>query len=483
MDYKIIGHSHTAVVIDMIQVFFPNEKYRGLGENEVSSKFLESHYENGLISARFFVDSYIIKEAELPCADTLDAYKVKLSIYELFKEEYKPPWGILTGIRPAKIMSGMLSRGVNDEQAISHMCQEFLTFKEKAELCLEVAKAEREILDKSPDNSYSLYIGIPFCPSRCLYCSFTSYPISKYAYLMADYLDALKRELDYVADFFGGRPVESIYIGGGTPTSLDDKCFARLLEYVGEKFDLADLREYTVEAGRPDSITKDKLDIMRQLDISRISINTQSINNKTLEKIGRSHTSSEFVRAYELAREKGFSHINVDLILGLPDEDERDVENTFKAVTALSPDEITVHTLALKRASGLREELSEITLAKKAEMEKFLHLSKYYMDNFSYKPYYMYRQKNSLGNFENTGYRKPGFGCIYNVQIMEERQSIVAVGAGAVSKFVNRETNRIERAFNLKNVNEYISRTEEMIDRKIAAYYKAAGRIENYADN
>ena len=408
MDYKIIGHSHTAAVIDIIQVFFPNEKYRALAEDEVSPKFLESRYENGLISARFFVDSYISGEVMLPCLDAQDAYRIKHSICELFKGEYKPPWGILTGIRPAKIVSAMLSQGMDEGQIISHMRKKFLVFEDKAKLCLEVAKAEETILEKSPDNSYSLYIGIPFCPSRCLYCSFTSYSASQYANVMASYVDALKKELNYVADFFGDRTIETIYIGGGTPTSLDDKCFAELLEHVERKFDLSNLKEYTVEAGRPDSITSDKLDIIRQFNIGRISINPQSINDKTLARIGRNHTAEEFMKAYEAARNKGFNHINVDLILGLPGEDEKDVEETFKAVTALSPDEITVHTLALKRASRLKEELTLNILAEKAQMEKFLSLSKYYMDNFSYKPYYMYRQKNSPGNFENVGYRRDG---------------------------------------------------------------------------
>ncbi|MCL2565294.1 MAG: coproporphyrinogen dehydrogenase HemZ [Defluviitaleaceae bacterium] len=485
MDYKIIGHGHTAAVVDMIQVFFPNEKYKALEDNEVSLRFIESRYENGLISARFFVDSKVVGDAVLLCHAADNAYKIKHSIYEVFKGEYKPPWGILTGIRPAKIVSGMLNESLDDEQIISHMSEAFLVSADKVRLCIEVAKAEKSILERSPepDNSYSLYIGIPFCPSRCLYCSFTSYPVIKYAHLMSGYVETLKKELDYVAGLFSDKALETIYIGGGTPTSLDDKSFTELLSYIEKRFDLSNLREYTVEAGRADTITSEKLDIMRQFNISRISINPQSINDKTLVKIGRNHTWAEFMEAYDLARAKDFNHINIDLILGLPDENEIDVENTFKVVTTLAPDEITVHTLALKRASRLKEELSENALAQKAQMEKFLSLSKYYMDNFSYKPYYMYRQKNTLGNFENIGYRKFEFGCIYNVKIMEECQNIAAVGAGAVSKFVNRETNRIERAFAVKNVDEYIGRIDEMIKRKAAAYYKAAEEVENYADN
>jgi len=484
MDYKIIGHNCGAAVVDMVQVFFPNEKYKGLKEDDFSPRFFESRYESGLVSACFFIDLHIAGKVVIPWPDGDMALGVKLSIYELFKDTYKPPWGLLTGIRPAKISSGMLALGLSDINIISNMRDKFKVSAEKAELCLKIAGAERVILKKSKPGSYALYIGIPFCPSRCLYCSFTAYPIIKYAGLTALYVAAVKKELDYVAKLYAGQELESVYIGGGTPTSLDDECFSELLEYMSKIFEVCKLKEYTVEAGRPDTITEAKLDIMRKYGVSRISINPQSMNNKTLKKIGRAHSAEDFVRAYELARKKGFCHINIDLILGLPEEDEADVENTLKAAAILSPDEVTIHTLALKRASKLKEEFDETSLAEARQMEFFLSLSKYYMDNFSYRPYYMYRQKNSPGNFENVGYAKAGFGCLYNVQIMEERQSIIAVGAGAVSKFVNLETNRIERAFNVKNVDEYIARIKEMTDRKTVAYNKAIRREEdNNADN
>ena len=473
MDYKIRGHDCKTAVIDMIQVFFPGEKYRALEENQVSPGFIESRYENGLISARFFADSEVVGEAAVSCCPGDEAVGVKLSIYELFKSEYKPPWGILTGIRPAKIAAGMLGAGLSDTEIIGYMENKFKVAKDKAGLCLETAKAERVILGSSGENSHALYIGIPFCPSRCLYCSFTAYPIGKYSGITGRYVEALKKELDYAALSYGGLMPESVYIGGGTPTSLDDECFSELLEYISKIFDTSKLREYTVEAGRPDTITESKLDIMRRFGVSRISVNPQTMQDKTLVKIGRAHTAEEFVKSYALARNKGFVHINVDLILGLPGESEEDAADSLKKITSLAPEEITVHTLALKRASKLKEGLPETPLPEAGAMEKFLRLSKYYMDNFSYKPYYMYRQKNSPGNFENVGYCRPDFGCLYNVQIMRERGSVTAVGAGAVSKFVNQSTGRIERAFNVKNVDEYMLRTDEMIERKIAAYSKA----------
>jgi len=480
MDYKIIGHNHEVAMIDMIQAFYPNEKYKALMPDEASPRFLESRYQNGLVSARFFIDSECRGEIKLPCDDNNIAHTVKLSIHALFKHDQDPPWGILTGIRPAKIASSLIESGTVDTEILAHMQEKFLISPERALLCLDVAKAEKSLLENCSPGGYGLYIGIPFCPSRCLYCSFTSYPIKQYAPLTSRYVDTVKKELEHTAQLFEGQAPSSIYIGGGTPTSLDDMSFSEILKTVRQTFDLSRLKEYTVEAGRPDTITDTKLDIMRSHNVSRISINTQTINDKTLERIGRQHTAAEFMSAYELARKKGFAHINIDLILGLPGECEADVERSLEAITALSPEEVTIHTLAIKRASKLKEELAETPLAQIAQMENLLRLSKHYMDNFTYKPYYMYRQKNTLGNFENVGYRKPGFGSLYNVQIMEESHSIAAVGAGAISKFVNRKTNRIERAFNVKNVDEYMARVDEMNLRKTAAFAKVFGKQVDY---
>jgi len=472
MDYKTIGHNHANTVIDMIQAFFPNEKYKELSAGETSPRFLESRYENGLASARFFVNSCIEREAEYICDDGDIVYAIKHSIYKLWESEQGLPWGILTGIRPAKIASGLMEEGMNNAKIVLFMQERFMVSPERATLCAKVARAEQKLLEKGSDKGYSLYIGIPFCPSKCLYCSFTSYPIDKYSDAVESYIDAVKKELDYVARHFAGCAPDTIYIGGGTPTSLDDEAFVKLLRYVKETFDLSKVKEYTVEAGRPDTITEAKLDIMQNHGVGRISINTQSINDKTLKRIGRAHSADEFITSYELARKKGFEHINIDLILGLPDESEADVENTFKAVTALNPDEITVHTLAVKRASRLKEELPETSLTEAVQMERFLNISKEYMGTHGFKPYYMYRQKNSLGNFENVGYAKEGFGCLYNVQIMEESCTIIAVGAGAISKFVNGESGRIERAFNVRDVAEYVARVDEMVSRKGAAWRK-----------
>ena len=478
MDYLTCGHECIDAVIGAIQLFYPNEKYRRLETGEISKRYVLSTYENGLVTACFFVEGKLAAEETITLRDNDIAHSAKLSIYHMFSKMHgrQLPWGILTGIRPAKIVSGLLESGMSGEEAANHLSRKYLVTAEKAALSLQVALAEREILKLSGPDNYSMYVGIPFCPTRCLYCSFTSFPIAKYEYLVYEYINHLKMEMDHAAELFADKKPETLYIGGGTPTSIDDRSFEELLKALNEKFDIAGLREFTVEAGRPDTITENKLEIMKNYGVSRISINTQSINDKTLAAIGRKHTALDFFSAYELARQKGFNHINIDVILGLDGEDSEDVTKTFEAICSLNPEEITVHTLAVKRASRLKEELSERNLAEVDLMEEFFGISKSFMDNFGYKPYYMYRQKNMLGNFENVGYGKDNKCGIYNVAIMEEQQSIVALGAGSVSKFVNNATGRIERSFNVKDINGYMQRTAEMLDRKINMFNKTFER-------
>ena len=478
MDYLACGHERLDAVIGAIQLFFPNEKYKRLESGQTSDRYLRSDYENEMVTAAFFVDGKAVAQESISLIDGDVAHSVKRSIYFMFSKMTgrQLPWGILTGIRPAKIVSGLLDSGMSEQEAVEHLSRKYLATNEKAALSLQVALRERKILaDSGPDN-YSLYVGIPFCPTRCLYCSFTSFPIAKYEYLVYEYINRMKLEMDHAAETFKGKTLETLYIGGGTPTSIDDRSFEELLKSLSERFDLKNLREFSVEAGRPDTITENKLDIMKRYGVSRISINTQTINDKTLQAIGRKHSAKDFTDAFEMARQKGFDHINIDIILGLDGEGVDDVTRTFDAVCSLDPEEITVHTLAVKRASRLKEELAERSLAQADLMEEFLRISKSYMDNSGYKPYYMYRQKNMLGNIENVGYGKNNHFGIYNVAIMEEHQSIIAVGAGAVSKFVNKESQRIERSFNVKDINGYMQRTAELIERKTAMLNKAFER-------
>ena len=338
---------------------------------------------------------------------------------------------------------------------------------EKINLSLEIAAREKKLLEPLDyERGYSLYVGIPFCPTTCLYCSFTSYPISKWTGRTGLYLEALFKELEYTAGKMKGRPLDTIYFGGGTPTSLPAEDIHAILCKLEDLFDTAHALEFTVEAGRPDSITEEKLQVLRDHGITRISINPQTMNQKTLDLIGRRHTVEMVKERFWMAREMGFDNINMDLIMGLPEEDMDDVRHTLHEVKKLAPDSLTVHSLAIKRAARLnmfKEQYGDLKISNTPEM---IDLSAACAREMGMEPYYLYRQKNMAGNFENVGYSLPGKACIYNILIMEEMQTIAACGAGTTTKVVFPSENRRERCENVKEVEQYISRIDEMIGRK-----------------
>ncbi len=380
------------------------------------------------------------------------------------------PWGMLTGIRPAKIVHEMMEKGHPENEITEHLKNYYRLSSTKAELLYKVAAVEKGLLDKSPPGSVSIYIGIPFCNSRCLYCSFTSYPILRYSGFVKGYFSALRHELASVNEMIKsrGQKLQSLYIGGGTPTSVAAADLKDLLGFIEANMDISALEEYTLEAGRPDSIDAEKLEAIKNSAVTRISINPQTMNDGTLKLIGRNHTGQELVDAYRLARKMGFDNINMDVIVGLPGENPGIFEDTLKQLQILDPESMTVHTMALKRASRLKTEGMDYSLVPQEQAEAMVGLAYEYTALMGMHPYYLYRQKNMLGNLENVGYCKPGFESIYNVQIMEEKQTIFAAGAGAVTKVVYPGEDRIERAFNVKNVEEYILRINEMIGRKKA---------------
>lgn len=379
------------------------------------------------------------------------------------------PWGSLTGIRPAKLAMGMLEDGMKNTDIAKNLREYYQVSPEKAALAVTIANREREILkDIDYEKGYSLYLGIPFCPSICLYCSFSSYPLKQWKDRVDDYLDALCREISAVAPMMKGRKLDTIYIGGGTPTTLEPGQLARLLDAVGEAFSYDGVLEFTVEAGRPDSITAEKLKALREFPVTRISVNPQTMNQTTLDIIGRRHTVEETKNAFLLAREQGFDNINMDLIVGLPGEDLSMVENTLRQVKELNPDSLTVHSLAVKRAARLnmfKDQYRELTFENNQEIMNRTMTAAYEMEM---GPYYLYRQKNMKGNFENVGYAKVDKAGIYNILIMEEKQPIIALGAGGSSKLVFDHGNRIERVENVKDVKSYLTRIDEMIERKRA---------------
>ncbi len=378
----------------------------------------------------------------------------------------KLPWGTLTGIRPTKIPMTMMEEDVTDEEIMQYMQDTYLISEEKGRLSIEIARREKALLDTLHyEDGYSLYIGIPFCPTTCLYCSFTSYPIFSWEKRVSEYLAALEKEIDFVSSFYRDKILDTIYIGGGTPTTLKAPELERLLSYMEEKLDLSHLKEFTVEAGRADSITRDKLEVLKNHGVARISVNPQTMNQKTLDLIGRRHTVGQVKEAFALAREVGFTNINMDIILGLPEETEAEVQHTINEIVAMQPDSLTVHSLAIKRASKLSQWIEEKGISMLNNTEETMKIAMEGARQLRMVPYYLYRQKNMSGNFENVGYATEGKFGIYNILIMEEKQTIVALGAGSITKRVYPD-GRIERCDNVKDVGLYIEKIDEMIERK-----------------
>ena len=376
------------------------------------------------------------------------------------------PWGNLTGIRPTKIAYGMLDEGKSDVEILKFMEQCHYVSEEKALLGIDIAKRERDLLKNIHyEGGYSLYIGIPFCPTTCLYCSFTSYPIAAYRKQVELYVDAVIKEMDYVAESFKDKVLDTVYIGGGTPTTLEPEQLDRLITALKTKFDFSTVQEFTVEAGRADSITREKLEVLYRHQVSRISVNPQTMKQETLDIIGRKASVEQVLTAYRLAREVGFDNINMDLILGLPGELEEDVQRTIDKVVELAPDSLTVHSLAIKRASRLNQWIQENGVSMLHNTDETMKIAAAGAEKLGMKPYYLYRQKNMSGNFENTGYARPGKYGLYNILIMEEKQTIVALGAGSITKRVFPD-GRIERCDNVKDVALYIEKIDEMIERK-----------------
>ena len=379
------------------------------------------------------------------------------------------PWGNLTGIRPTKLIRTMIEEE-DGEDVLNTVREKAYAERrlrgEKLELGIDIALRETEIMSRiHHTDGYSVYVGIPFCPSTCLYCSFTSNPVFKYKDKIKDYLLALKKELEWTASNMSDKYLDTIYIGGGTPTTLGAEQLDELLSYITTILPFEHVKEFTIEAGRADSITAEKLDVIRKYPINRISVNPQTMSNETLKLIGRNHTVEQFVEAFKLVREKGFENINTDIIIGLPGETIEDVKHTMDELVKLTPDSLTVHSLAIKRASRLKRWMDENELEITMDYDEAMRICAEGAKAMGLNPYYLYRQKQMAGNLENTGYSLPGKEGLYNILIMEEIQSIVAIGAGSVSKCVH-DNGLIERCDNVKDIDLYLEKTDEMINRK-----------------
>lgn len=417
----------------------------------------------------------VIEEESIDDKNHLEIKKIskrliKRSIFKLLTENknIKVPWGILTGIRPTKIVHELLEKGISEENIFSILKNEYCINNSKVQLLMDVAKIEHKFVYPIDESKVSIYISIPFCPTRCVYCSFPSNPLKQASHLVEDYVQALCIEIKEVSKLIreSGKTVQTIYIGGGTPTTLSIQQFEKIFDAINTNIDLDNLEEFTVEAGRPDTIDYGKLKFLKESNITRLSINPQTMNDCTLKEIGREHTVKDLIESYKMATEVGFENINMDIIIGLPGEDAKMVEYTMNEIKKLCPANLTVHTLAIKRASQLKEKEKEYLLTEANEVIDMLNITKNYAETMGLKPYYMYRQKHMVGNLENIGYAKPGYECIYNIQIMEEKQTIIALGAGGASKFTYPAENRLERVPNVKNLEHYINRVDEMVERK-----------------
>ena len=473
--------SYEQDIRELMMAFYPGETFAHEKQDDVRM-YVEGVYNGaGEFCLRILCDDRTEDERtfHLDYSNRLAAKTaIKRELYNMLSKRTgkELPWGTLTGIRPTKIALTRLYEGWTEDEIRKYMADTYLTSREKIDLSVEIAEREKNLLSRVDyENGYSLYVGIPFCPTTCLYCSFTSFPIGAWRGKMHLYLEALFKELEYVAHQMKGKTLDTIYFGGGTPTALEAEELDAILTKIEETFDLSAVKEFTVEAGRPDSITEEKLWTLRAHGITRISINPQTMKQATLDLIGRRHTVEKVKEQFRLARELGFDNINMDLIIGLPEEDINDVRDTMEQIRELAPDSVTVHSLAIKRAARLnifRERYAGLKIENTQEM---IDLTASCARLMGLVPYYLYRQKNMAGNFENVGYAAPDKECIYNILIMEERQTIVACGAGTTTKVIFPKENRLERVENVKDVEQYISRIDEMIERKQKMLEKLEG--------
>ncbi len=468
MKVILIDHKEEYAIREIINAFFPKMSIEFVLDIPGDEDYvLSQHIQNSETHTYYAKVSIDNKTHEcLMNSSMYSKNRLKETVFEALKNVtgINLPWGILTGIRPSKMVRE--HRQNYGEKPEDYLISEYKCSEEKALLATEVESNETKHIDALLTNGISLYIGIPFCPTRCLYCSFTSQSVAFSNKLTLPYVEALKKEIVSIANtsYVKSRVIETIYFGGGTPTALTAEQIDDILTTLKENFDLSLVREITFEAGRPDTIDRKKLEILLKHNIKRICINPQTLNNKTLRIIGRNHTSEDFFDKFELARKMGFKHINCDIIAGLPDETVEDFSATLSALTNLNPESITVHTMSIKHGSYLDMSYNMYTLSASNTVNRMLDMAHSSLIEAGKIPYYMYRQKNMLGNLENVGYCMPGHECLYNIYIMEEVQPIIALGAGGSTKLV--ADDRIERVFNVKEVSEYINRIDEMIERK-----------------
>ncbi len=508
MILRINGDINQYYVQTLCMVFFPGSKF-----NEEANKDPDTprvtvstrRYKNGNVRATVEIKAFgrvshaeeIASPSPYITPERMDKIALGRAMFAAGKELFGhiPPWGVLTGVRPSKVATELIELGNGIIRSKRILRDEYFLNPQKAALAVSVANTEMSLTKKLPKNLCSIYISIPFCPSRCAYCSFVSYTSSKLLSLIDEYLLKLYTDLENMVSIIRelGLQIATVYIGGGTPTVLNEKQLKTLLSRISSLVDVSSLMEFTLESGRPDTITAEKLAIAKEYGVTRISVNPQTLSDEILEKIGRHHTVEDFYRAYEIAKVSGIPHINVDVIAGLPGDSFAEFSRTIDGIIALDPSNITVHTFSVKKSSDVLRENKKVYSLTGGDVGKSVSYSQLKTKFAGYHPYYLYRQKNTVGNLENVGYAKPGADGMYNIFMMEELHSIFAVGAGAVTKLVCRNSpvdgkNHITRIFTPKYPYEYLREadlirvgdsTEEKasIHDKIISFYKENGMI------
>lgn len=467
MNLYVKNHNFWFELENLTRLFFPNEKIN------VFKTFdsVEQPYIYTEVSDKVKIEVSINNFQKSLVADKTDDNELTSAqlLYKLLCQYsgYTQPWGVLTGVRPVKLFR-RLCEELGEEGARNKFLNEFYVSPEKLELAEMTEKNEKKILNLSRSESFSLYVGIPFCPSRCSYCSFVMSSVERAKKLIEPYTELLCEEIKTTAQIASdlGLRLETVYFGGGTPTTLNAEQLNKVLKTVRKSFDMSTCREFTVEAGRPDTIDKERLCALKENKVDRISINPQTINDNVLREIGRKHTSEQFFNAFELARKCGFDNINTDLIAGLPTDTLESFVNSLDSIRALSPECVTIHTLCMKRASTLTNIGTTLNREDAETAGKMLEYTQKSLTLDEYIPYYMYRQSRMVGNLENVGWSKKGFESLYNVYVVDETHSILACGSGGVTKLKNNETDYLERIFNFKYPYEYVDRFNELIERK-----------------
>lgn len=477
MKMLLIGHTLEYEMSAMVTMFTGDPPKLVQTESELDEDYIKIIKKDAAgamqIAVEFFCSGELQTAHEELEETAPDALKLALGrlVYRVLSRHFgtQPPWGVLTGVRPVKLFHQAHAQGKRDEQIATEFAAKYLIKPEKIELALKTRKNEDALLKMAKPNEFSLFISIPFCPSRCSYCSFVSHSIERTFKLIDPYIDCMVKELAETAKAANacGLKLKTVYIGGGTPTILSPLQLEKLLEAVSEHFNLKNAVEYTVEAGRPDTFTAEKLHILKAHGVDRISINPQTFNNDVLKEIGRNHTAEDVLAAYEMANRIGFKTINMDFIAGLPTESMESFVNSMQKALILAPQNITVHTLSYKRSARNQQGKAAGPQARAAaEMLSYMHAT---LQAAGYLPYYLYRQKNMLANLENTGYTIPGRAGLYNALMMDDSHTVLAVGAGAVTKLFD-ENAGLERIFNFKYPYEYLDAFEQIIKRKINIY-------------